>query len=78
VDLNRSHHQLVQDVHCYYKKGLVNLTLRADLEPVVELWDARRKSGLFEKAFDVELGLKWASPAQSAAGLKLVGRRRAG
>jgi hypothetical protein len=45
---------------------------------VVELWDARRKAGLFEKALGVELGLKWASPAKSAADLKLVAGRRAG
>jgi exopolyphosphatase/guanosine-5'-triphosphate,3'-diphosphate pyrophosphatase len=78
VALNRSHQQLVQEVHCYAKRGRVTLTLRAEVEPVVELWDARRKAGLFEKAFGVELGLKWASPAQSAADLKLVAGRRAG
>ena len=56
----------------------MTLTLKADLEPVVELWDARRKAGLFEKAFGVDLGLKWAASAQSAADLKLVAGRKAG
>jgi exopolyphosphatase/guanosine-5'-triphosphate,3'-diphosphate pyrophosphatase len=77
VALNRSHRQLVQDVQCRVRKGRVILTLRAATEPVVELWDARRKAGLFEKAFDVELGLKWALPRDAARTLKLVPERRA-
>jgi exopolyphosphatase/guanosine-5'-triphosphate,3'-diphosphate pyrophosphatase len=78
VALNRSHQQLVQDVHCYTKKGRVTLTLRAGAEPVVELWDARRKAGLFEKAFGVDLGLKWKPPAEAVRDLKVVRGRRAG
>jgi exopolyphosphatase/guanosine-5'-triphosphate,3'-diphosphate pyrophosphatase len=73
VALNRSHRQLVQDVHCYVKDGRVTLSLRSNLEPVVELWDARRKAGLFEKAFDVELTLKWAPPREEATRLALIG-----
>jgi exopolyphosphatase/guanosine-5'-triphosphate,3'-diphosphate pyrophosphatase len=78
VALNRSHQQLVQNVHCYAKKGRVTLTIRSGVEPVVELWDARRKAGLFEKAFDVDLALKWAAPSETAGKLQIVGGRKAG
>jgi exopolyphosphatase/guanosine-5'-triphosphate,3'-diphosphate pyrophosphatase len=76
VALNRSHQQLVQAVECRVRQGRVILTLRSVSEPVVELWDARRKAGLFEKAFDVELGLKWAPPREAAPKLELVRERQ--
>jgi exopolyphosphatase/guanosine-5'-triphosphate,3'-diphosphate pyrophosphatase len=78
VAMNRSHQQLVRDIHCWAKRGRVTITLRADLEPVVELWDARRKAGLFEQAFGVDLSVKWRPVTESAADLKLVRARRAG
>jgi hypothetical protein len=65
-------------VECRVRQGRVILTLRSVSEPVVELWDARRKAGLFEKAFDVELGLKWAPPREAAPKLELVRERQAG
>jgi hypothetical protein len=33
----------------------------------VELWDAERKAGLFEKAFGVSLRLEWAKQGRSVA-----------
>jgi exopolyphosphatase/guanosine-5'-triphosphate,3'-diphosphate pyrophosphatase len=72
VALNRSHQQLVQEIHCYAKKGRVTLTVRAPVEPAVELWDARRKAALFENAFGVDLGLKWAPPAEASGKLQIA------
>jgi exopolyphosphatase/guanosine-5'-triphosphate,3'-diphosphate pyrophosphatase len=59
VALNRSHQQLVTDVRCHGRRGRVTLVAVAKEEPLVELWDARRKAGLFEKTFDARLTVKW-------------------
>lgn len=81
VALNRSHQQLVTHVDCHVRKDRVTLVLSALREPVVELWDIRRKAGLFEKAFDVRLAVRWVQvdAAEGApSGLRVVrGRRRA-
>jgi exopolyphosphatase/guanosine-5'-triphosphate,3'-diphosphate pyrophosphatase len=77
VALDRSHQRLVRSVHCYAKRGRVVLTLAAAGEPQVELWDARRKAGLFEKAFKVELAIKWRT-AEATTGTLRVLRARAG
>jgi exopolyphosphatase/guanosine-5'-triphosphate,3'-diphosphate pyrophosphatase len=57
--LNRSHQQLVTDVRCHARRGRVTIVASAEQEPLVELWDARRKAGLFEKAFDARLTVRW-------------------
>jgi exopolyphosphatase/guanosine-5'-triphosphate,3'-diphosphate pyrophosphatase len=62
VALNRSHQELVSTVRCEMRRGRLTLALEADQEPVVELWDARRKAGLFERAFDVRLAVRWQGP----------------
>ncbi len=78
VALNRSHQQLVSSVECHPRQGRVTLVVTAAREPVVELWDARRKAALFEKAFDVRLGIKPAPADAGRASLRprLVRRRR--
>lgn len=79
VALNRSHQRLVTGVTVHARKERVTVVALADTEPVVELWDARRKAGLFEQAFDTRLTVKWrAREASADAGLRVVrGRRRA-
>lgn len=75
VALNRSHQQLVQSVRVHARRERVTIVAVAGQDPLVELWDARRKAGLFEKAFGVELTLKAAEAP--AAQLRVVrGRRR--
>jgi exopolyphosphatase/guanosine-5'-triphosphate,3'-diphosphate pyrophosphatase len=68
VALNRSHQQVVTGVECFTRPDRVRLTLAAAQEPVVELWDARRKAGLFERAFGARLSLRWDGAAQSGRG----------
>ena len=79
VALNRSHQQLVERVQVHARRGRVTLAATAAAEPLVELWDARRKVGLFEQAFDVRLTVRSVSAAADArVGLQVVrGRRRA-
>lgn len=78
VALDRSHTQVVREVQCYVRRGRVRLTLIADREPQVEMWDALRKTKLFEKAFDVELEVTWKpGVGKGRAGLRVVQGRRA-
>jgi exopolyphosphatase/guanosine-5'-triphosphate,3'-diphosphate pyrophosphatase len=80
VALNRSHQQLVGGIQVHPRRERATVVALAKAEPVVELWDARRKAGLFEKAFGVRLTLRWlaagaaAAPARGA--LRVVGGRR--
>jgi len=80
VALNRSHQQLVGAVQVHPRRERVTVVALGRTEPVVELWDARRKSGLFEQAFGVRLTLRWqagvsaAAPARGA--LRVVGGER--
>jgi exopolyphosphatase/guanosine-5'-triphosphate,3'-diphosphate pyrophosphatase len=80
VALNRSHQQLISGVACHARRNRVTLVLSAMREPVVELWDIKRKAGLFEKAFEARLGVKWvqADAERASSELRVVrGRRRA-
>jgi len=74
VALNRSHQQLVGDVQVHPRPDRVTIVALGKTEPVVELWDARRKGGLFEKAFGVRLTLRW--QAGASAGVPARGRLR--
>ena len=76
VALNRSHQQLVTDVRCHARRGRVTLVAVAPQEPVVELRDGRRKAGLFAKAFDSRLTVKWAAAMETAPSLRVVRARR--
>jgi hypothetical protein len=65
--LNRSHQQLVTDVRCHARRERVTIVVQAVREPLVELWDARRKAGLFEKAFAARLTVRWDDATAAAA-----------
>jgi len=72
VALNRSHQRVVTDVRCHARRARVTLVALATQEPVVELWDARRKAGLFEKAFGARLTVRWERASASAPPLRVV------
>jgi exopolyphosphatase/guanosine-5'-triphosphate,3'-diphosphate pyrophosphatase len=77
VALNRSHQQRVTAVRCRTRRKRVSLVLSANQEPVVELWDARRKAGLFERAFDARLSFRWdGAVPPGRADLRVVRGRR--
>lgn len=57
--LDRTHSQSVKDVSTRVEKGKVRLVLHAHAAPQVEIWDARRKSDLFAKAFHSKLEVAW-------------------
>lgn len=74
VGLDRTHTQSVSDVRCSVASDRVRLTLVADESPQVELWDVRRKAGLFELAFKRELRVRWraASTRKRRRNLRVV------
>jgi hypothetical protein len=41
--------------------------VHAQTDPRVEIWDAERKAGLFERAFDVEPRFVWVREAERRA-----------
>lgn len=67
--LDRTHTQAVTSVECRIRKTKIQMSLEADAPPQVELWDASRKAGLFEKAFKTRLKLDWKGPG---SGVELV------
>jgi len=65
--LDRTHTQAVEDVRVRVTDGRVRLRLVARGTADVELNDARRKSGLFEQAFDAPVTIGMARPVKHAA-----------
>jgi exopolyphosphatase/guanosine-5'-triphosphate,3'-diphosphate pyrophosphatase len=65
--LDRTHGQVVEDVRVSVTDARVRLQLVTRGVAEVELSDARRKSGLFEKAFDTRLTVGVARPAKRTA-----------
>jgi exopolyphosphatase/guanosine-5'-triphosphate,3'-diphosphate pyrophosphatase len=57
--LDRTHTQRISAVTCSAHRGFVEMTLRARTDPRVEIWDAERKAGLFQLAFDLEPRFVW-------------------
>jgi len=57
--LDRAHGQVLQGVRCRVGDGSVRMLVRATRDPAIELEDAKRKAGLFERAFHAELTLTW-------------------
>lgn len=57
--LDRTHTQRVSAVSCATHRGFADLTLQARTDPRVEIWDAERKAGLFQRAFDVDPRFVW-------------------
>ncbi|MBI2403354.1 MAG: Ppx/GppA family phosphatase [Gemmatimonadetes bacterium] len=64
--LDRTHTQAVAGVRCQVSGRGARLEVLASRSPRVELWDAERKAGLFEKAFGVSLRFEWTKPGSSA------------
>lgn len=60
--LDRTHGAVVTGVRCRIGDGWVRLAVTATRDPAIELEDAKRKAGLFEKAFHTELSLAWPRP----------------
>jgi len=60
--LDRAHGQAVQGVRCRVGDGWVRTLVRATRDPAIELEDATRKAGLFERAFRAGLTLSWSRP----------------
>jgi exopolyphosphatase/guanosine-5'-triphosphate,3'-diphosphate pyrophosphatase len=56
-DLERSRDQLVRATHLQVRDDQVELSLIADVEPVVPRWAARRETELFARAFGRELAV---------------------
>ncbi len=57
--LDRTHGQVVAGVRCRVGDGWVRLRVVAPRDPAIELEDAQRKAGLFERAFKSDLELAW-------------------
>jgi exopolyphosphatase/guanosine-5'-triphosphate,3'-diphosphate pyrophosphatase len=57
--LDRSHNQTVEAVRVHCEKKQVDLRVVASAYPEVNLWAARRRAGLFEKTFRVEVTVQW-------------------
>ena len=49
-------------MRCRVGDGWVRVLVRATRDPAIELEDAKRKAGLFERAFQAELTLTWSRP----------------
>ncbi len=58
--LDRTHTQRITALTCATSRGAVEMTLHARTDPRVEIWDAERKSGLFQRAFGLEPRFTWA------------------
>ena len=70
--LDRTHTQRITAVTCGTHRGFVELTLQARTDPRVEIWDAERKSGLFQRAFDLEPRFVWVRGAERRPRLRLA------
>jgi exopolyphosphatase/guanosine-5'-triphosphate,3'-diphosphate pyrophosphatase len=57
--LDRTHTQRIVAARCAVHRGFVELTVQSRTDPRVEIWDAERKSGLFERAFKAEPRFVW-------------------
>lgn len=64
--LDRSHNQTIRSVKVNGIGEQVELIVDAEEYPEVDLWAARRRAGLFEQVFDVELTIHWAGHATPA------------
>jgi exopolyphosphatase/guanosine-5'-triphosphate,3'-diphosphate pyrophosphatase len=62
VGFDRSHSQQVRDVQVDAAPHSVQILLVADELPEVDLWGARRRGELFERAFRTHLKLEWLAP----------------
>jgi exopolyphosphatase/guanosine-5'-triphosphate,3'-diphosphate pyrophosphatase len=63
--LDRGHNQTVEAVHCQVQDGRATFYVLSWHDAEIELWGARRKSDLFETAFEVEPEFKLEKPDES-------------
>jgi len=75
--LDRTHAQVVTGVRCRTDEGRVRVRVTATRDPAIELEDAQRKAGLFERAFRSELTLAWSGPRHGAERSPPAGRKGA-
>jgi len=66
--LDRSRSQQVGDVRIGLEDGVVRLEAVAPVEPEVDLWGARRRTELFEKAFAAPVEIVWSGAGTGAGG----------
>jgi exopolyphosphatase/guanosine-5'-triphosphate,3'-diphosphate pyrophosphatase len=66
--LDRTHTQRITRVTCATHRGYVEFTLQARSDPRVEIWDAERKSGLFQQAFKLEPRFVWVHGVEQRGG----------
>lgn len=57
--LDRTQTQVVEAVDCAIENGSVRFKLTAERDPRVEVWDASRRSGLFQAVFDTAVEFEW-------------------
>jgi exopolyphosphatase/guanosine-5'-triphosphate,3'-diphosphate pyrophosphatase len=74
--LDRTHTGRVTAVRCENGRGAMRLVIEAASDPQVEIWDAERKVGLFQKAFDVDVRFVWHRSAQARPKLVPAARSR--
>jgi exopolyphosphatase/guanosine-5'-triphosphate,3'-diphosphate pyrophosphatase len=63
--LDRGHNQTVEAVHCQVQEGRATFYVLSWHDAEIELWGARRKSDLFEMAFEAEPEFKLEKPDES-------------
>ena len=61
--LDRTHGQGITGLRCRIGDGWVRVFVSATRNPAIEIEDAQRKAGLFERAFKSDLTLSWSRPA---------------
>lgn len=61
--LDRTHTQAVRGVSAERGVGDLVLEVEADTDPQVEMWDAMRKTKLFEEVFGLGVEVRWTSPS---------------
>lgn len=64
--LDRTHNQTVQSVRVTGSKKQIELIVAAAEYPEVNLWAARRRTGMFEKVFGSEMTIQWAGEVAAA------------
>ena len=57
--LDRTHTQRVKGVRCIARKGELLLLVQADEKPDVDLYSVAKEASLFERAFQVNVRVKW-------------------
>lgn len=59
--LDRSYSQMIEKVEVRENRDLLELIVSSEQYPETDLWAARRRTGMFERVFDSEITIEWAS-----------------